>query len=117
MTIQKYFESQKWTFAKTYAMFAPHEYIVRSKVSDKEAFDKAVHYIQQYGMRMFYYKHERKYLFAGGQFYWALWNEDDPTDAVINRCKPEDYDIVFMKRGTQAKKYGLDCQQMELELK
>lgn len=123
MTIQKYFESQKWTFAKTYAMFAPHEYIVRSKVSDKEAFDKAVDFIQKYGMRMFYYKHERKYLFAGGQFYWVIRDsEDDPT-AVINRCRPDDYDIVFMKRGTQAKKIAEDeakkkpkYEQMELSL-
>lgn len=104
MTIREYFNSQKWTFAKTFAMFAPHEYIVKSKVEDKQMFDSAVNYIFDNGIRMFYYQKERKYLFVDGWFYWVCRNgEDDPT-AIINRCKPEDYDIVFMKRGTQAKR-------------
>ena len=104
MTIREYFESQSWTFAKTYVMFAPHEYIIRSKVADKEMFDNAVRYIQDNGIRMFYYTAERKYLFVNGWFYWALWSKEDFSDAIINRCRPDDYDIVFVKRGTQAKK-------------
>lgn len=104
MTIKEYFDSQRWTFAKTYAMFAPHEYIVRNKVADKEMFDRAFDYIEENGMRMFYYQHEKTYLFVGGWFYWAGRDSvDDPT-AIINRCRPEDYDIVWMKRGTQAKR-------------
>ena len=96
--------SHKWTYATTYAKFAPHEYLVREKCPDKEAFDLAGKFIQDNGMRMFYYKNERKYLFCDGYFYWILRAEDNPADAVINRCKPDDYDIVFMKRGTQARK-------------
>lgn len=98
-----FINAQKWIFAKTYAAFAPHEYIVRKYVADKEAFDRAGEFILKNGMRMFYYKHERKYLYCDGWFYWILRSDiDDPT-AVINRCKPEDYDIVFMQRGTQAR--------------
>ena len=96
--------TNNWVFAKTYVAFAPHEYVMRFRSSDKNKFDEAKQFIQDYGIRMFYYKNERKYLFFDGWFYWAMWNKDDPTDAVINRCKPEDYDIVFMKRGTQASK-------------
>ena len=109
MTIKEYFDKQDWKFAKTYAQFAPHEYIVRGKCngSDDE-FLRACRCILENDIRMFYYKHERKYLFVGGYYYWTMWDgesvSDDPT-AVINRCKPEDYDIVFMKRGTQARKY------------
>lgn len=113
MTIREYFESQRWTFAKNYVAFAPHEYIVKSKVADKELFDKAVDYIMENGIRMFYYKHERKYLFTGGWFYWVMRDSvDDPT-AIINRCRPEDYDIVFMKRGTQAR--GMAAKNSKLE--
>ena len=104
MTIREYFNSQRWKYAKTYAMFAPHEYILRSWMADKEMFDNAIRYIQSNGIRMFYYEAERKYLFVDGWFYWALWSKEDFSDAIINRCKPEDYDIVFMKRGTQAKR-------------
>lgn len=128
MTIKEYFESQRWKFATTYAMFAPHEYILRAWMDDKESFDKAVRYIQKYGMKMYYYKSDRQYLFVGGWFYWALWSKEDLSDAIINRCRPEDYDIVFMKRGTQARaiaaknsklesaKEPPTCEQIELEL-
>lgn len=128
MTIREYFESQRWKFAKTYVAFAPHEYILRAWMSDKDMFDKAVQYIQEHGIRMFYYKAERKYLFVGGWFYWALWSKEDMSDAIINRCRPEDYDIVFMKRGTQARamaaknskletvKEPPTCEQMMMEL-
>lgn len=106
MTIKEYFDSQKWTFAKTYAAFAPHEYIRTAgmTVAEKEMFINAVKYIQENGMRMFYYTTERQYLFVDGWFYWAMWSKEDFSDAIINRCRPKDYDIVFMKRGTQAKR-------------
>lgn len=99
--LKSFFNQQKWIFAKTYAAFAPHEYIVKDKIIgfDRE-FTEAVETILDKGMRMFYYKKERKYLFLDGYFYWAMTN--NPAEAtIINRCKPEDYDIVFMKRGTQ----------------
>ena len=99
--LKSFFNQQKWTFAKTYAAFAPHEYILKDKIDGScEEFAKAVETILTQGMRMFYYKKERKYLFLDGYFYWAM--TDNPAEAnIINRCKPEDYDIVFMKRGTQ----------------
>ena len=116
MTIREYFESQNWTFAKTYAAFAPHEYIVRNKVADKEMFDNAVNYILNNGVRMFYYQSERKYLFIGGHFYWVMRDKENDPTTVINRCRPDDYDIVFMKRGTQEKraKQKLEEQQEKL---
>ena len=98
-----FINAQKWVFAKTYAAFAPHEYIMRTYCKDKEAFDRAGEFILKNGMRMFYYKSERKYLYCDGYFYWILRDENNYADAVINRCKPEDYDIVFMQRGTQAR--------------
>lgn len=116
MTIREWLEAQHWIFAKSYAAFAPHEYIVRGKngVTDED-FYKACHCILDNGIRMFYYKHERTYLFTGGYFYWLMGEEVNEDRTVINRCKPEDYDIVFMKRGTQAKRYGGEQIKMNLE--
>ena len=103
MTFREWVGKQTWIYAKTYAAFAPHEYALRNRTPNKEDFDLAVKCIQENGMRMFYYKAERKYLYLDGWFYWALWSKDDLSDAIINRCRPEDYDIVFMRRGTQAR--------------
>lgn len=95
---------QRWVFAKTFATFAPHEYIVKGKCNArKEEFEAFMDYILEKGIRMFYYKRERKYLFLDGYFYWICRDSADDPTAVINRCRPDDYDIVFMKRGTQAK--------------
>ena len=116
MTIKEYFDAQKWTFAKTYAAFAPHEYIIRERMSDKETFDRAVKFIQDNGIRMFYYKSERKYLYVGGWFYWALWSKDDLSDAIINRCRPMDYDIVFVRRNSWLKSKKADEQYVQLKL-
>lgn len=103
MDIRDFFQKQRWIFAKTYAEFAPHEYIVKGKCNATvEEFDNAVNYILENGIRMFYYKTERKYLFIDGYFYWMCCNNDGEP-IVINRCLPEDYDIVFMKRGTNKK--------------
>lgn len=102
---REYVANQKWIWAKSYAMFAPHEYILRGKGNaGVEQFYDMSRYILEHGIRMFYYKNERKYLFLDGYFYWLMVNEVSEKTNIINRCKPEDYDIVFMKRGTQAGK-------------
>lgn len=118
MTLREFINEQKWTFAKTYATFAPHEYIVRNKVEDKESFDKMFDLIEEHGMRMFYYKTEKKYLYFDGWFYWGGRDSiDDPT-AIINRCKPSDYDIVFVRRNTWLNsKKAQEYEQLEMELK
>ena len=106
MNIREYFGRQRWVFAKSYAAYAPHEYIIRGKCyGNDQMFFAACQYILDNGVRMFYYKHERKYLILDGYFYWIMGDEVNEERTVINRCKPEDYDIVFMQKGTQARKY------------
>lgn len=104
MDIREFFQKQRWIFAKTYAEFAPHEYIVKGKCNASDAeFVEAMNYILQNGIRMFYYKAQRQYLFLDGYFYWVMRSDENDTNAIINRCKPEDYDIVFMRRGSNKK--------------
>lgn len=47
-----------WTFAKTYAKTASHEYIVMNKVGleYKPDFVKAAHFIRENGFEAYYYK-------------------------------------------------------------
>lgn len=118
MTIKEYFNSQKWTFAKTYAAFAPHEYIIKREVSDKEMFDNAVDYINENGMRMFYYDKEQMYLFVDGWFYWGWRDKEHPETqhGIINRCKPEDYDIMWFKKGTHVKRMAEKQKEQEEKL-
>lgn len=119
MTIREAIEKQNWKFAKSYAFFAPHEYIVRGKCNlTDEEFDKFGDFILKNGMRMFYYKTERKYLYHDGYFYWIMRSEENPANAVINRCKPDDYDVVFVRKNTwlNSKKAQEEYVQLELDL-
>lgn len=96
-----FINAQTWVFASKYAKFAPHEYVMKYKaVGGDDTFDKAIRCILRNGIPMMYYKTERQYLYFEGYFYWTMGGKND----IINRCKPEDYDIVFMQKGTMAKK-------------
>lgn len=100
-----FIDAQTWVFASTYAKYAPHEYVMRHKVrGTDDDFERAVRCIHRNGIRMLYYKTERQYLFFEGYFYWTIDDSELKKPIVINRCKPEDYDIVFMQKGTMAKK-------------
>ena len=55
--IKDFFNTQSWTFAKTYADRAPHEYIVRGKhAGTDEEFMAAVDYILANGITMYFWK-------------------------------------------------------------
>ena len=114
---REFVNKQQWTFARKYAPFAPHEYIIRGKngVTD-EAFFKAAQCILEHGMKMFYYGHERKYLFVDGRFYWLMSKEITDSTIVINRCVPEDYDIIFIRRNTNPWVKKDDDKPVQLEM-
>lgn len=98
---RQFIQKQKWIFAKTYAQFAPHEYVMKLRCNGTvDEFNEFGQYIQEHGMRMFYYKNERKYLLLDGYFYWVCGEVTGTHDASLNRCRPEDYDIAFVRRNT-----------------
>lgn len=100
---REFINRQSWIFAKTYANRAPHEYIVRGKIngSDDE-FKKAVNYIQNNGIVMYFWNHPNKYVFLDGFQYWVMRSsEDDPT-TILNRCNCEEYKYsIFWKGNTK----------------
>jgi hypothetical protein len=79
----------EWTFAKTYAKTAPHEYVVlgRTEGITREDFIRAAHAIHTFGQPGKFYKSTNIYLTVDGWKYWTMdWNLDE-TD-LINRVTP-----------------------------
>jgi len=100
--IQEFFNKQSWTFAKTYANKAPHEYIVRCRAAGTdEEFMAAVNYIINNGITMYYWNHPNKYIFLDGRQYWVMRDsEDDPT-TIINRCNLDEYKLSITWKGKE----------------
>ena len=98
--IKEFFDRQSWTFAKTYADRAPHEYIVRGRHEGTDAeFMDAVRYIQDAGITMYFWNHPNKYIFLDGRQYWVMQDgEDDPT-TIINRCNLDEYKLSITWKG------------------
>lgn len=84
----------KWRFAKTYAAFAPHEYLVLNWLRaprDRKDFYEFSKDIFEHGTTCFYNgRYERKYLEVDGYWYWSMDATPEETD-LINRCLVEDY--------------------------
>ena len=101
-SIKAFFEKQTWTFAKTYAKKAPHEYIVRGKhAGTDEEFMAAVNYILENGITMYYYNHPNKYIFLDGRQYWVMRASEDDPSTIINRCNLEEYKLSIMWKGLE----------------
>ena len=94
MDIRAYFNSKVWKFAKTYADFAPHEYIVKSNYKDTASFEEAVRYIRKFGFPAKFGKDTHIYLPIDGRYYWTMGAPVEET-VIINRCDISDYETVM----------------------
>ena len=84
-----------WIFAKTYADWAPHEYVVKEKIEEKYQiiFSELVIFIRENGFPAFFGNKEHIYLYHG-HYYWTMG--DSPEEAIIiNRCKYDDYRMSY----------------------
>ena len=90
--IREFVSRYPWTFAKTYADFAPHEYYVKEKLDDQgqEAFVWFVEFIRDYGFECKFAGKEHTYYELEGYYYWTMGDPIDET-IILNRCKVEDY--------------------------
>ena len=84
-----------WTFAKTYADFAPHEYYVKDKLDDagQEEFVWFVEFIRDYGFNCKFAGKEHTYFELDGYYYWTMGDPVEKT-TILNRCKTKDYEIA-----------------------
>ena len=85
---KSFVESLEWKFATTYAKTAPHEYIVKKKLSegDRLLFEKFVQTINKDFVVGFFYGHKNNYLILGDKYYWYMpVYPDNMAVDLINR--------------------------------
>ena len=85
----------KWTFAKTYADKAPHEYIVLEKVGleYKAEFINTGGFIREAGFKAYYFRRQGFYYILGDNYYWTMDENVEDTN-LINRAKLSDYELI-----------------------
>ena len=84
-----------WTFAKTYAATAPHEYIALNRVGFKHKSDfiNVARFIRDAGFKAYYYRSERFYYVLDHYYYWTM-SENVENTGLINRAKLADYELI-----------------------
>jgi hypothetical protein len=80
--LEEFIKGTPWTFAKTYARYWPHEYIVRENV-EAALFDELAGHIDRHGRESHFYGQKRAYFDHAGRTYWHMGN-------IINRCPEAD---------------------------
>lgn len=92
---RNFVSSFNWTFAKTYAKTAPHEYIVLGKVGleHKAEFIRVAQFIRDAGFKAFYYRRSGFYYILDDNYYWTMDDNVEDTD-LINRAKLSDYELI-----------------------
>ena len=92
--IKDFISRYPWTFAKTYATFAPHEYYVKDRLDKKgqEDFVWFVEYIRENGFACMFAGKMHTYYEFNGHYYWTMGDRIEET-IILNRCKVEDYTI------------------------
>jgi len=76
----KALNAQQWTFAKTYAKTAPHEYFLRT--ANPDLFGELKRRIAEMGVEKLFYKTKVMYYFHKGHKYWGydlIMNRDDAS--------------------------------------
>ena len=94
--MEEFVNSFDWIFAKTYAKKAPHEYIVKTNISDSDLlrkFDEVVTYIREVGFDAYYFKRRGKYYILGDYYYWTMGAPVNET-TILNRAKLSDYKLI-----------------------
>ena len=80
-------ESHRWKFATTYAKTAPHEYLVKSWLSeeDKQGYERFVATMKKNSVVGFFYGHKNDYFILGDHYYWFMGQHDNMAVDLINR--------------------------------
>ena len=114
---RQFIERNTWIFAKTYAAYCPHEYIVKDRLSEEEksVFEQIVILIREKGFEAVYGNlGPNQYYTVDEYYYWTMGAPVEQT-IILNRAKHSDYDFVPTedslrvrfrgnKRGSQATK-------------
>ena len=86
----------EWTFAKTYAAFCPHEYLVMKRLPPEEhpLFPEIARFIREKGFVAEYGRlGPNRYYIVDGYYYWTMDRNVEDTD-LINRAKLSDFEFA-----------------------
>ena len=92
---EQFITRHHWTFAKTYAAFCPHEYVVKDHLpeKDKQVFEQIALFIRQNGFLSVYgRKRPNRYYIVGDYYYWTMGATDKTR--ILNRAKLADFDFI-----------------------
>jgi hypothetical protein len=108
--IKAFVSGQKWTFAKTYALTWPHEYIVRDHV-DEDLFILLVEHIRTFGYERNFYRKRITYFDEDEMVYWTMGAPINET-TIVNRCKKEQTYEYRLKNGTLPESKSKNIEQL-----
>ena len=101
LEFRQFIARNKWIFAKTYAAFCPHEYVVKERLSDDEqcVFEQIVTFIRENGFIAIYgRKGPNQYYTVDDYYYWTMGAPIEDT-TILNRAKLSDYSFAETERG------------------
>lgn len=95
-TFREFIHRNKWIFAKTYAAFCPHEYVVMKRLPEEEhpLFPEIARFIRENGFTAEYGKlGPNRYYIVDDYYYWTLDKNVEDT-VLINRAKLSDFEFA-----------------------
>ena len=107
---QQFIDRNTWIYAKTYASFCPHEYVVKNRLSEDEktVFEQIVTFIRENGFVAIYGKKgPNRYYSVGDYYYWTM-GEPVAETIILNRAKLNDYAFIETDNGVFVKYRGGD---------
>ena len=95
-------DRQNWIFAKNYAEKAPHEYIVKDTLDEKDKllFSKIVKFMRYSGFPALFCGQEHIYFYYDGNYYWTMGDSVEET-IIINRCDYKLYEMCYRGKGIE----------------
>ena len=93
---REFINRHEWTFAKTYAAFCPHEYVVMNRLPREERplFPQIAQLIRDEGFVAEYGRlGPNWYDIVDEYYYWTMDSKVEDTD-LINRAKLTDFEFV-----------------------
>ena len=93
---KEFIHRNRWIFAKTYAAFCPHEYVVMKRLPEEEhqLFPEIAQFIRENGFTAEYGKlGPNRYYIVDDYYYWTLDKNAEDT-VLINRAKLSDFEFA-----------------------
>lgn len=100
-TFKQFILRNTWIFAKTYAAFCPHEYVVKERLPAEEqaVFEQIVTFIREQGFIASYGRlGPNRYYTVEDYYYWTMGDPVEETN-ILNRAKLIDYEFRETENG------------------